>query len=83
MNRPQAPLEETHRVPSGFGLIHWALITLVILGSLGAIYVAEAVIAPVAFSLFLISIVWPLRPTGTRFAEAGRCNPVFRPTSRA
>ena len=61
MNRPQAPLEETHRVPSGFGLIHWALITLVILASLGAIYVAEAVIAPVAFSLFLIAIVWPLQ----------------------
>lgn len=61
MNRPQAPLDETHRIPSDFGLIHWALITLVILVFLGAIYVAEAVIAPVAFSLFLIAIVWPLQ----------------------
>jgi AI-2 transport protein TqsA len=61
VNRPQDPLEETHRVPSDFGLIHWALITLVILAFLGAIYVAEAVIAPVAFSLFLIAIVWPLQ----------------------
>ncbi|MCG7394726.1 AI-2E family transporter [Microvirga sp. ACRRW] len=28
---------------------------------LGAVYIAEAVIAPVAFSLFLIAILWPLQ----------------------
>nr|WP_246776913.1 AI-2E family transporter [Microvirga sp. VF16] len=42
-------------------MTHWALITLVILAFLGAIYVAEGVIAPVAFALFLIAVVWPLQ----------------------
>ncbi len=61
MDRPQTLLDETQRRPSDSGLTHWALIMLVILAFLGAIYIAEAVIAPVAFSLFLIAILWPLQ----------------------
>lgn len=61
MDQPQTPLDETYRVPFSSGLTHWALITLVTLVFLGAVYVAEAVIAPVAFSLFLIAIIWPLQ----------------------
>ena len=61
MDRPQTPLDEAHRVASDFFSVQWAWIVLVILSLLGAVYVAKAVIAPVAFSLFLIAMVWPLQ----------------------
>ena len=61
MDRPQAPLDETHRAAADNGSTHWALIALVVLAVLGAVYVADTVIAPVAFSLFLIAILWPLQ----------------------
>src|SRR5690242_13957769 len=61
MDRPQAPSEASHRTPPQPWSMHWPLITLVVLALLGAIYVAEAVIAPFAFALFLIALVWPLQ----------------------
>ena len=57
VDRPQTPLDEAHRVASDFFSVQWAWIVLVILSLLGAVYVAKAVIAPVAFSLFLIAMV--------------------------
>ena len=61
MDRPQAPLDETDRAAADDGSPRWALVSLAILAFLGAVYVADSVIAPVAFSLFLIAILWPLQ----------------------
>jgi len=61
MDRPQAPSEASQRPSPHPWSMHWPLITLVVLAFLGAIYVAEAVIAPFAFALFLIALVWPLQ----------------------
>lgn len=61
MDRPEAPLNETHRAASDFLSVQWAWIVLVILSLLGAVFVAKAVVAPVAFSLFLIAMIWPLQ----------------------
>ncbi|MET0528219.1 MAG: AI-2E family transporter [Microvirga sp.] len=66
MDRPQAPmdeasLDEAHRIAPAPVSTHWAWIVLVTLSLLGAVYIAEAVVAPVAFALFLIAMVWPLQ----------------------
>ncbi len=61
MDQPHVPVDETRRGPSRIESTNWALMTMTTLIVLGAIYVAEAVIAPVAFALFLIAIMWPLQ----------------------
>jgi AI-2 transport protein TqsA len=61
VGEPKAPIEGMRRMASDTGPTNWTWVIVVILIVLGAIHFAKAVVAPVAFALFLIAILWPLQ----------------------
>lgn len=55
------PSDDKGRAASGAGSPDWARIVVVAVLLLGAVYVAQGVVTPIAFALFLIALVWPLQ----------------------
>ncbi len=61
MDRPRFPLSGSMHAGLAAGLPRWVGIVVATVILLGAVSIAKAVVAPVAFALFLIAQVWPLQ----------------------